>query len=111
VEKGAEAQGTHHISRPLEEPVSLHWLGLEHRLAELIPEPEKFSNPLYLKRDEIDRVLAHAGEKAKNGNFTDLRNAVILYLPFYGVRPEDIRRFKVGDIEFKSMKIGEERRC
>jgi len=67
--------------------------------------------PLYLKRDEIDRVLAHAREKAKNGNFTDLRNVVILYLPFYGLQPEDIRRFKAGDIEFKSMKIGEERRC
>lgn len=53
-------------------------------------------------------MLAYAEEKVKDGIFIDIRNIVILYLLLYGLRPEDIRRLKAGDIEFKPMKIGED---
>jgi integrase len=72
---------------------------------EFIPEGvERFVDQPYLKRDEIEKVIQYAEEKAQNGNAIDLRNVVILYLLKYGLRPEDIRRLKVENITFEKIR-------
>jgi integrase len=71
----------------------------------LLPEGvERFVDQPYLKREEIEKVIQYAEEKAQNGNAIDLRNVVILYLLKYGLRPEDIRRLRVENIMFEKMK-------
>jgi integrase len=74
---------------------------------EFVPEVERFSDEPYLSKEEIDRVLSYAEEKAKNGNFIDVRNLVILYLLVHGLRPEDIRRLRVKNVSTQKMKVAD----
>jgi integrase len=79
-------------------PFSLEFRGL-------LPEGvERFVDQPYLTRDEIEKVLKYAEEKAQTGNAIDIRNVVILYLLKYGLRPEDIRRLKVENITFEKIR-------
>jgi integrase len=78
-------------------PWSIDW-------REFIPEVEKFSDQPYLKREEIEKVIHYAEEKAQSGNPIDIRNVVILYLLKYGLRPEDIRRLKTEDVSLQKIR-------
>jgi integrase len=84
--------------------VAMGWpFPLEFR--EFVPEGvERFVDQPYLKREEIERVIRHAEEKAQSGNPIDLWNVVILYLLKYGLRPEDIRRLKAENITFQKIR-------
>jgi len=83
-------------------PWSIEW-------REITPEGiERLSSAPYLKREEIDKVLAYAEERAKSGSFIELRNLVIAYLIFYGLRPEDVSRLKVENISTKMVKLGDQ---
>jgi len=70
---------------------------------EAVPEEiNTFVELPYLTREEIDRVLEYAEHEAeKNRCFRDI---VLLYLLTNAMRPEDIRRLKISNLEKKTMK-------
>gem|GEM_PF-6554338 len=77
-------------------------------LRQILPEGiEKLSDAAFLKREEIEKVLQYVEEKAKTGDFIDLRNVVIAYLIFYGLRPADVTRLRVENVSFRKVREGE----
>ena len=74
-------------------------------LRQILPEGiEKLSDAAFLKREEIQKVLEYAEEKARTGDFIDIRNVVIAYLIFYGLRPADVIRLRGENVSFRKVK-------
>jgi integrase len=71
-------------------------------------ELERFVDVPYLTKEELDQVVRYAEERAKDGNPIHMRDAVIVILLKYGLRPADILRLTVQNISFEKMKEGED---
>jgi len=71
-------------------------------------ELERFVDAPYLTKEELDKVVKYAVERAKDGNPIHMRDAVIIILLKYGLRPADILRLTVQNIMFEKMKEGED---
>jgi integrase len=66
--------------------------------------PERFVDAPYLTKEELDQVVKYAEERAKDGNPIHMRDAVIVILLKYGLRPADILRLTIQNIFFEKMK-------
>jgi integrase len=70
--------------------------------------PERFVDAPYLTKEELDKVVRYAEERARDGNPIHMRDAVIVILLKYGLRPADILRLTVQNISFEKVKEGED---
>jgi len=70
--------------------------------------PERFVDAPYLTKEELDKVVKYAEERARDGNPIHMRDAVIVILLKYGLRPADILRLTIQNISFEKMKEGED---
>jgi len=74
---------------------------ITHR--EAVPEEiNTFIELPYLTREEIDKVLEYAERVAEEKR--GYRDVVLLYLLANAMRPEDIRRLKISNLEKKTMR-------
>jgi integrase len=71
-------------------------------------ELERFVDAPYLTKEELDKVVKYAEERARDGNPIHMRDAVIIILLKYGLRPADILRLTIQNISFEKMKEGED---
>jgi integrase len=72
-------------------------------LKEIIPEEiNVYVETPYLTREEIDRILEYAEREAEKNRC--YRDVILLYLLANAMRPEDIRRLKISNLEKKPMK-------
>lgn len=71
-------------------------------------ELERFVDAPYLTKEELDQVVKYAEERAKDGNPIHMRDAVIVILLKYGLRPADILRLTIQNITLEKMKEGED---
>jgi len=67
-------------------------------------ELERFVDAPYLTKEELDKVVEYAEERAKDGNPIHMRDAVIIILLKYGLRPADILRLTLENVSFEKVK-------